>query len=88
MEHIQFIETLINLGYNFFVSTENSEVFIELSLKASSYRDGDEIVPPRGLPKLPHKAIVRIDQEDYDELYIVFIWTFEITEWPAEPPRQ
>lgn len=88
MKHIQLIETLINLGYSFFVSSNDKNVVVELSLNASSYKDGDEIVTPRGLPKLPHKVIVRRD-EDYDELfYIVFIWSFEIIEWPADSPCQ
>jgi hypothetical protein len=88
MSPIQFIETLISLGYNFFVLPEDSKVVIELSLEASSYKDGDEITPPSGLPKLPYKAIAR-REEEYDELfYIVFVWSFELAECPAEPPRQ
>lgn len=88
MNYSQFIEELINQGYSFFVSPQGSKIVVELSFRVSYFGDGDEIRPPQELPQLPHKAIARRDQEDYDEPYVVFIWTFELNEWPAEPPRQ
>ena len=87
----EFINGLINLGYKFFVSPEGSTIIIEVSFDQSYFIDGDEIVPPKELPQFPYKTIVRRDDygdETCDKLYIVFIWEFELNEWPVEPPRQ
>lgn len=87
MNHIQFIEELIGLGYKFCVVPNNDRIVVELSFNQSCFRDGEEIAPPKELPQLPYKITTRKDEE-YDEFYIVFIWSFVTNEWPAEPPRQ
>lgn len=86
MNHIQFIEELIGLGYKFFVSPDNDKTVVEVSFNLSCFGHGDEIVPPKELSKSPYKTIMR-KGEEWDEFYIVFSWSF-VNEWPIEPPRQ
>ena len=87
MNHIQFIETLIGLGYRFLVYPNNDQIVVEASFDLSCFRNGDEIVPPEKLPRLPYKIFMDHDEE-YDDYSILIQWSFEIAEWPAEPPRQ
>ena len=87
MNYKQFIEELIALGYRFFVSPENDKVIVEVSFNQSFFSYDEEIIPPKEIPQLPYKIYMARDEE-YDEISFVFAWTFEINEWPAEPPRQ
>ena len=87
MNHVQFIEELIALGYRFFVSSENDKIIVEASFNPSCFHNGEEIVPPKELPQVPYK-IFMARNEEYEEISFVFAWTFELNEWPAEPPRQ
>lgn len=85
MNYKQFIEELIALGYRFSVYPNNEKVVVKVSFDPSCFRN-DEIVPPKELPQLPYKIFM--DYEEYYDYSILIQWTFEINEWPAEPPRQ
>lgn len=87
MNHIQFIEELIGLGYRFYVYPDNDRIVVEVSFYQSFFRNGEEIVPPKGIPQVPYKIFMDYDDE-YDDYYILFQWSFEANEWPAEPPCQ
>lgn len=83
----EFINGLINLGYKFLVVPENNKIIVEVSFDHSYFGHDDEIVPPKELPQFPYKIFMNRDEE-YDEFGIIFSWSFELNEWPAEPPRQ
>ena len=87
MNHIQFIEELIGLGYRFSVYPDNDQIFVEASFNPACFHNGDEIVPPEKLPRLPYKIFMDRDDE-YDDFSILIQWSFVTNECPAEPPRQ
>jgi hypothetical protein len=87
MNHIQFIEELVSLGYKFFVVPENDKVIVEVSFNQSFFSHDEELAPPKEIPQVPYKIYMARDEE-YDEISFVFAWTFELNEWLAEPPRQ
>ena len=87
MNHKQFIEELIALGYRFSVYPDNDQIVVEASFNLSCFSNGDEIVPPKELPRLPYKIFMDHDEE-YDDYSILIQWSFVTNEWPAEPPRQ
>ena len=87
MNHIHFIEELIGHGDSFSVYPDNDRIFVEASFNPSCFHNGDEIVPPKELPKLPYKIFMDHDEE-YDDYSILIQWSFVTNEWPAEPPRQ
>ena len=61
--------------------------FLEASFNPSCFHNGEEIVPPKELPKLPYKIFMDHDEE-YDDFSILIQWSFVTNECPAEPPRQ